>query len=68
MCGRYVRRSDKQKIAEVFHTANGIADLTFAPDDDIRPTTIQPIIRANRDTGDRELVAARWGFIPLWQK
>ena len=68
MCGRYVRRSDKQKIAGTFHTANGLADLVFAPDDDIRPTTTQPIIRANRDTGDRELVAARWGFVPSWQK
>ena len=69
MCGRYVRRSDKQKIAEVFHAA--VSDLTgleLAPDEDIRPTTTQPIIRLNRDSGDRELVAARWGFAPSGQK
>ena len=68
MCGRYVRRSDKQKLAEAFHATGDLSDLNFAPDDDIRPTTIQPIIRDNRDTGERELVAARWGFVPTWQK
>ena len=69
MCGRYVRRSDKQKIAETFHGAVGdLSDNTFAPDDDIRPTTVQPIVRLNRDSGDRELVPARWGFVPSWQK
>ncbi|WP_263413769.1 SOS response-associated peptidase [Terriglobus aquaticus] len=69
MCGRYKRRSDKQKIAEVFHAAVGdLSDLNFAPDDDIRPTTTQPIIRLNRDSGDRELVPARWGFVPSWHK
>ncbi|SEB85652.1 Putative SOS response-associated peptidase YedK [Terriglobus roseus] len=40
----------------------------LAPDDDIRPTTMQPIVRENRDTGQRDLVLARWGFIPPWQK
>ncbi|WP_419806009.1 SOS response-associated peptidase family protein [Terriglobus sp.] len=52
----------------MFHTANGISDLSFAPDDDIRSTTLQPITRANRDTGERELVAAKLGFIPSWHK
>ncbi|GAA3758353.1 SOS response-associated peptidase [Terriglobus aquaticus] len=69
MCGRYRRRSDKQRIAEVFHAAVGdLSDLNFAPDDDIRLTTTQPIIRMNRDSGDRELIPAGWGFIPSWQK
>jgi len=30
------------------------------------PTTIQPIIRNYRDTGDRELVSLRWGLIPFF--
>jgi len=32
------------------------------------PTTIQPIIRNNRDTGERELVSLRWGLIPFFTK
>jgi hypothetical protein len=27
-----------------------------------RPTTMQPVIRNNRDTGEREMVAMRWGM------
>ena len=34
----------------------------------IAPTTYQPIVRANRDTGERELVSARWGLIPFFTK
>lgn len=67
MCGRYRRRSEKQEIAEHFRALSDAA-LEFAPDPDIRPTTMQPIIRQNRDTGERELVTARWGFVPTWQK
>ena len=29
---------------------------------------MQPIIRANRDTGERELVQLRWGLIPFFTK
>jgi putative SOS response-associated peptidase YedK len=54
MCGRYYRRSDKQKIAEVFHIAHG-DDIILPPRDyNIAPTTHQPVIRHNRVTGDRE--------------
>jgi putative SOS response-associated peptidase YedK len=68
MCGRYRRKSDKQQIAEAFH-ANGpsIDSLMIAPNGDIRPTTFQPIIRAD-DEGARLLELARWGFVPFWQK
>jgi putative SOS response-associated peptidase YedK len=50
MCGRYKRKSDKQRIAEAFHV-NGpsIDSLVVAPNDDIRPTTFQPIIRADEE-------------------
>ena len=69
MCGRYVRRSDKQRIAEWFHADPNPADLPM-PDADynVAPTTHQPIIRQSRDTGDRELVLARWGLIPFFTK
>jgi putative SOS response-associated peptidase YedK len=69
MCGRYYRRSDKQRIAEAFHL--GILDdlpLEAVPSYNIAPTTMQPVIRKNRDTGEREMVAMRWGFVPHFAK
>jgi putative SOS response-associated peptidase YedK len=68
MCGRYKRKSDKQAIATAFHVKGGLEDLILAPDDDIRPTTTQPIIRVNKESGERDLVMARWGFVPSWHK
>ena len=67
MCGRYYRRSDKQRIAEAFH-AGAADELLLAPNYNIAPTTFQPIIRDNRDTGDREMVLARWGLVPFFAK
>ena len=68
MCGRYKRTIDKQEIAEFFHVNGSITELPIVPEDDVRPTTVQPILRQNRDTGERDLVMARWGFVPGWHK
>ena len=65
MCGRYVRRSDKQRIAEAFHLGKLPDGFILPPDYNIAPTTFQPVIRLNRDTGEREIVMMRWGLIPL---
>src|ERR1700710_2468837 len=64
MCGRYGRRSDKQKIAEYFRAGPNPAELPM-PDADynVAPTTHQPIIRQSRGTGERELILARWGLV-----
>lgn len=67
MCGRYVRRSDKQKIAEHF-AVHGPSLPDFGPSWNVAPQTFQPIVRLNRDTGERELVLMRWGLIPYWAK
>lgn len=68
MCGRYARRGDKQRIAEAFHV-NEVPDFAM-PDADynVAPTTFQPIIRESRDTGEREMVLARWGLVPYFAK
>ena len=68
MCGRYKRKSDKQRIAEAFQISGGLEGLELEPDEDVRPTTLQPMVRANKETGARDLVMARWGFVPAWQK
>jgi putative SOS response-associated peptidase YedK len=69
MCGRYYRRSDKQRIADHFRVRSNLSDFVL-PDADynVAPTTMQPVIREARDTGDRELVLMRWGLIPYFTK
>src|ERR1017187_4385074 len=69
MCGRYVRRSDKQKIAEWFHADGKLPGLPM-PDSDynVAPTTHQPIIRQSQETGERELIVARWGLVPSFTR
>ena len=61
MCGRYRRRSDKQRIAEAFEVSVGLDELYLEPDDDIAPGSIQPVVFAN-DSGERQLTMMRWGF------
>jgi putative SOS response-associated peptidase YedK len=61
MCGRYRRRSDKQRIAEVFHVAMDMADLYLEPEDDIAPGSIQPVVLTG-ETGGHEIALMRWGF------
>ena len=66
MCGRYYRRSDKQKIADAFHAAE-VDDSPLPPwDYNVAPTTNQPIIRNSRDTAERELALLRWGLVPFF--
>lgn len=42
MCGRYGRRSDKQKIDEAFHANAYVDHLSLAPDGDISPGKTEP--------------------------
>jgi len=69
MCGRYYRRSDKQRIAEAFRLGKLPEDFVL-PDWDynVAPTSFQPVIRDARDSGERELVLMRWGMIPNFAK
>jgi len=69
MCGRYYRRSDKQRIAEAFRLGK-LPDDFVLPDWDynVAPTTFQPVIREQRETGERELVMMRWGMVPHFAK
>ena len=68
MCGRYYRRSDKQRIAEAFKLGKLPDDFVLPPDFNVAPSTFQPVIRANRETGDRELEMMRWGLLPYFAK
>ena len=53
MCGRYYRKADKQKIAEAFHVSQ-VDDFVLPPwDYNVAPTTFQPVIRNNKESGAR---------------
>src|SRR5271170_6022622 len=65
MCGRYYRQADKQRIAEAMH-----AEVPFevTPSYNIAPQTMQPVIRLDRETGNREAAMMRWGLLPYFAK
>jgi len=68
MCGRYLRRSDKQRIAEAFRLGELPAGFVLPPDYNVAPTSVQPVIRLSRASGERDLVMMRWGLIPYFAK
>jgi putative SOS response-associated peptidase YedK len=69
MCNRYIRRCDKQGIAEAFHAHSNVGHLSLPPDDyNVVPTTFQPVIRESPEDGMREMVLMRWGLIPFYTK
>ena len=65
MCGRYQRRSDKQRIAEAFTLGNveGLA-IDLAPDYNVAPQTVQPVIVWDEELGTRTLQMMFWRFLP----
>ncbi len=68
MCGRYLRRSDKQKLAEAFRTVNDLSGIVLPEwDYNVAPTTFQPVVRLDPE-GERELVLMRWGLVPWFAK
>lgn len=66
MCGRYGRRSDKQRIAVWFqtHNINFFNDSDFAATYNVAPFTFQPVIRLNAEAGEREIALMRWSLVP----
>jgi putative SOS response-associated peptidase YedK len=68
MYRRYYKRFDKQRIAWAFYLSQLPEHIVPPPDFNVEPTTTQPVIRLNRDSGERELVMMRWGLIPTFAK
>jgi putative SOS response-associated peptidase YedK len=64
MCGRYQRRSDKQRIAEAFALGNmdGLT-LELVRDYNVAPTTAQPVIVRDEEFGTRTLHMMFWRFL-----
>jgi putative SOS response-associated peptidase YedK len=65
MCGRYVRKSDKQRITEAFKLGKLPPDFVLPPDYNVAPQTFQPVITLNKESGERELSLMRWGLVPF---
>jgi putative SOS response-associated peptidase YedK len=61
MCGRYRRRSDKQRIAETFHVESGLDEVEFSADDNAAPGTFQPVVYMDTDGGPK-ISLMYWGF------
>ena len=40
----------------------------FAPTFNAAPQIVQPVVRLNRDSGNREVALMRWGLVPFWAK
>ena len=69
MCGRYGRRADKQRIAEAMQAGYvNVFEEDIVPSYNVAPQTFQPVVRLNRDSGERELTVMRWGLVPWWSK
>ena len=45
-----------------------IDDSDFAPSFNIPPQSMQPVVRLDSETGERELTVMRWGLVPFWSK
>jgi putative SOS response-associated peptidase YedK len=56
-----MRKSDKQKVAKAFEVTEGVEEADFAPGDDLRPQSMQPVVYRN-DAGERQIEMMRWGF------
>ena len=66
MCGRYTLRAPGKVVADHFGLAE---EPRLRPRYNIAPTQPVPVIRAlraNPQTGQRELVPLRWGLVPSW--
>ncbi len=40
----------------------------FAPTYNAAPQSVQPVVRLNRDSAQREFALLRWGLVPFWAK
>jgi len=61
MCGRYRRKSDKQRIADAFEVSAGLDEIDLAPEDDIAPGSVQPVVSITPE-GERRIELMRWGL------
>lgn len=64
MCGRYDLSETPARLGSRYRVDVGL--LEFRPDDDVRPTTSNPVL-LQRDA-NRVVELMRWGLVPAWAK
>ena len=50
------------------HNTDVFDDSYLAPSYNVAPQSMQPVVRLDSETGERELSFMRWGLIPFWSK
>ena len=50
------------------HNTNVFDDSYFAPSYNVAPQSLQPVVRLDSESGQRELTVMRWGLVPFWAK
>lgn len=50
------------------HNTDVFDDSYLAPSYNVAPQSLQPVVRLDSETGERELSIMRWGLIPFWSK
>jgi len=71
MCGRYTRFAATELIYRYFGIPQPQPEAPTAdapPSWNVTPQTMQPVIRLNPETGQREMVLMRWGLVPFFSK
>src|SRR5436190_20019490 len=68
MCGRYNLRAKLTVLAKQFQFGLDDAFAGVKPRYNIAPTQQVPAVRQPEQGAKRELVALRWGLIPVWTK
>jgi putative SOS response-associated peptidase YedK len=67
MCGRFARKSTQEVLADWFGVE--LEDMPFfAPTFNAAPQSTQPVVRLDRDSGNRQVALMRWGLVPFWAK
>ena len=64
MCGRYTRKEDLARLAEVLK----VILPHLKPSYNIAPSQMVAAVRVKPESGDRECVELKWGLIPSWAK
>jgi putative SOS response-associated peptidase YedK len=64
MCGRFSLFTQEEMIREAFHLGN-TCPLKLKPRYNIAPSQNIPVVR---NTGNQEMVFAKWGLVPSWSK
>jgi putative SOS response-associated peptidase YedK len=50
------------------HNTSVFDDSYYAPSFNVAPQSLQPVVRLDSESGQRELTIMRWGLVPFWAK